>query len=92
MAVAKRGRDSAVVACERPYALSSVAPSSGSHTHGARVTARGNGGSARSEPERARPLPYELSGLAATRPDVLRALSRLFWERLRQRAARASRA
>jgi hypothetical protein len=33
-------------------------------------------------------FPYELSGLAATRPDVLRALSRLFWEGLRRRYAR----
>jgi hypothetical protein len=30
-------------------------------------------------------FPYELSGLAATRPDVLRALSRIFWEALRRR-------
>lgn len=29
--------------------------------------------------------PYELSGLAATRPDVLSALSRLFWDALRLR-------
>ena len=28
-------------------------------------------------------FPYELSGLAATRPDVLAALSRIFWESLR---------
>jgi hypothetical protein len=33
-------------------------------------------------------FPYELSGLAATRPDVLRALSRLLWEGLRRRYAR----
>ena len=30
-------------------------------------------------------FPYELSGLAATRPEVLRALSRIFWEALRRR-------
>lgn len=30
-------------------------------------------------------FPYELSGLAATRPDVLGALSRIFWESLRGR-------
>jgi hypothetical protein len=30
-------------------------------------------------------FPYELSGLAATRPDVLAALSRIFWESLRDR-------
>lgn len=30
-------------------------------------------------------FPYELSGLAATRPDVLCALSRIFWEGLRLR-------
>lgn len=29
-------------------------------------------------------FPYELSGLAALRPDVLRALSRIFWEALRR--------
>jgi hypothetical protein len=28
-------------------------------------------------------FPYELSGLAATRPEVLAALSRIFWESLR---------
>ena len=28
-------------------------------------------------------FPYELSGLAATRPDVLAAPSRIFWESLR---------
>ena len=33
-------------------------------------------------------FPYELSGLAATRPDVLRALSRIFWEALRRRYQR----
>jgi hypothetical protein len=33
-------------------------------------------------------FPYELSGLAATRPDVLRALSRIFWEALRGRYRR----
>lgn len=33
-------------------------------------------------------VPYELSGLAATRPDVLRALSRIFWEGLRRRYQR----
>ena len=33
-------------------------------------------------------FPYELSGLAATRPDVLRALSRMFWEGLRRRYQR----
>jgi hypothetical protein len=33
-------------------------------------------------------FPYELSGLAATRPDVLRALSRIFWETLRLRYRR----
>ena len=31
---------------------------------------------------------YELSGLAATRPEVLRALSRIFWEALRRRYQR----
>jgi hypothetical protein len=30
-------------------------------------------------------FPYELSGLAATRPDLLAALSRIFWESLRDR-------
>ena len=30
-------------------------------------------------------FPYELSGLAATRPEVLSALSRIFWESLRAR-------
>ena len=30
-------------------------------------------------------LPYELSALAATRPDVLRCLARAFWEALRTR-------
>ena len=33
-------------------------------------------------------FPYELSGLAATRPEVLRALSRIFWEALRRRYQR----
>lgn len=33
-------------------------------------------------------FPYELSGLAATRPDVLRALSRIFWEALCRRYRR----
>ena len=33
-------------------------------------------------------FPYELSGLAATRPEVLRALSRIFWEALRRRYGR----
>ena len=33
-------------------------------------------------------FPYEISGLAATRPDVLRALSRIFWESLRRRYLR----
>jgi hypothetical protein len=33
-------------------------------------------------------FPNELSGLAATRPDVLCALSRIFWEALRRRYAR----
>ena len=30
-------------------------------------------------------FPYELSGLAATRPEVLAALSRIFWDSLRMR-------
>ncbi len=33
-------------------------------------------------------FPFELSGLAATRPEVLRALSRIFWEALRRRYQR----
>jgi hypothetical protein len=33
-------------------------------------------------------FPFELSGLAATRPEVLRALSRIFWEALRRRYLR----
>ena len=33
-------------------------------------------------------FPFELSGLAATRPEVLRALSRIFWESLRRRYQR----
>jgi hypothetical protein len=33
-------------------------------------------------------FPYELSGLAATRPDVLCMLSRIFWEALRLRYRR----
>ena len=33
-------------------------------------------------------FPYELSGLAATRPEVLHALSRIFWEALRRRYQR----
>lgn len=33
-------------------------------------------------------FPYELSGLAATRPEVLRALSRIFWDALRRRYQR----
>ena len=33
-------------------------------------------------------FPYELSGLAATRREVLRALSRIFWEALRRRYQR----
>jgi len=34
-------------------------------------------------------FPYELSGLAATRPEVLRAPSRIFWEALRRRYQRS---
>lgn len=33
-------------------------------------------------------FPYELSGLAATKPAVLRALARIFWESVRQRYRR----